>query len=472
MGQIVPDAIERYLSGLNQVDAVLEEIAREGRADCRSSTPRSVRCCACWRPRSARHASSKSGRRSAIPASGSPARCPAGGMLLTMEMNPERARVARANFARAGVADRVSVIVGDAQRMLAKVAGPFDLIFQDGDKPLYEPMLDRLVDLLRPGGLLVTDNVLWDGEVVPGFVDHAAAGSGGHPRDRRIQRAAQRAPAADDRNRAAARRRGDFGETMTPAGDMSVRNDASTPGWGPPSPTPSAAAARTEAAARGASPRRPRALRAADCHRTRSRVPGDTPASNEHRRLHHRTPSRAACASGSSARRKSRPTMPAADRRATTPRLNAFILVMAEEARQPAPKPIASWPPAAIAGRCTASRSRSRICFDIAARRRPPRRACVRGTSPRRDAPGHRPRCARPARSSSARRTCTSSRSARRTKTRRSVRRATRTIRRDRPADRAADRRSASPPAWRSRRSAPIPAARSGFPPPPAASSA
>ena len=53
--------------------------------------------------------------------------------------------------------------------MLAKVSGPFDLIFQDGDKKMYAPMLDRLVDLLRPGGLLVTDNVLWDGEVVPGF---------------------------------------------------------------------------------------------------------------------------------------------------------------------------------------------------------------------------------------------------------------------------------------------------------------
>ena len=44
------------------------------------------------------------------------------------------------------------------------------LHFQDGDKRLYVPMLDRLVDLLRPGGLLVTDNVLWDGEVVPGFL--------------------------------------------------------------------------------------------------------------------------------------------------------------------------------------------------------------------------------------------------------------------------------------------------------------
>jgi predicted O-methyltransferase YrrM len=90
-------------------------------------------------------------------------------MLLTMEMSEERAREARENFARARLTDRVSVIVGDAQLKIAKVAGPFDLIFQDGDKQLYTPLLDRLVALLRPGGLLVTDNVLWDGEVAPGF---------------------------------------------------------------------------------------------------------------------------------------------------------------------------------------------------------------------------------------------------------------------------------------------------------------
>jgi len=94
---------------------------------------------------------------------------PAGGMLLTIEQRPERAAEAKANFARAGLADRVGVIVGDAQLKLAKVAGPFDLIFQDGDKPQYLSTLDRLVALLRPGGLLVTDNVLWDGEVVPGY---------------------------------------------------------------------------------------------------------------------------------------------------------------------------------------------------------------------------------------------------------------------------------------------------------------
>jgi predicted O-methyltransferase YrrM len=172
MGRIVPDAIESYLSGLNrQVDAVLADIAREGQEQDLPLVDAEVGALLHVLARAV------GARRvleigTAIGYSGTwlARALPAGGMLLTMEMDAARARVARANFERAGVADRTSVIVGDAQRMLAKVAGPFDLIFQDGDKLQYEPMLDRLVDLLRPGGLLVTDNVLWDGEVVPGFV--------------------------------------------------------------------------------------------------------------------------------------------------------------------------------------------------------------------------------------------------------------------------------------------------------------
>jgi predicted O-methyltransferase YrrM len=94
----------------------------------------------------------------------------ADGQLITLERDAERAARAREHFVAAGVANSVSVVVGDASRYLHKVAGPFDLIFQDGDKTQYAAMLDRLVELLRPGGVLVTDNVLWRGEVVPGYV--------------------------------------------------------------------------------------------------------------------------------------------------------------------------------------------------------------------------------------------------------------------------------------------------------------
>jgi predicted O-methyltransferase YrrM len=104
----------------------------------------------------------------------------ADGLLFTAERDPARAAVAREHFERAGLADRVNVMVGEAARLVYKVAGPFDLIFQDGGKEQYEPLLDRLVDLLRPRGILVSDNILWQGDVIPGFRDkpvHPAAGT-------------------------------------------------------------------------------------------------------------------------------------------------------------------------------------------------------------------------------------------------------------------------------------------------------
>jgi predicted O-methyltransferase YrrM len=94
---------------------------------------------------------------------------PPAGLLVSLERDQARATAARGYLADAGLDDRVNVIVGEADRYLHKVAGPFDLIFQDGDKTHYGRMLDKLASLLRPGGLLVTDNILWDGEVVPGF---------------------------------------------------------------------------------------------------------------------------------------------------------------------------------------------------------------------------------------------------------------------------------------------------------------
>lgn len=173
MGQIVPDAVERYLAGLNRlVDPVLKQVAEDG---ARQDLPLvDAEVGALLRVL----AVSLSAARileigTAIGYSGIwlASALPKGGMLMTMELNAERAAIARENFARAGLTDRVSVMVGDAGLLVSKVSGPFDLIFQDGAKKLYVPLLDRLVDRLRPGGLLVTDNVLWDGDVVPGFLE-------------------------------------------------------------------------------------------------------------------------------------------------------------------------------------------------------------------------------------------------------------------------------------------------------------
>ena len=172
MGAIVPDAIERYLAGLNRFsDAVLDDIARQNAErklpliDAEVGALLRVLALSVGATRILEIGTAVG--YSGIWLAGG---LPPGGVLMTMEMDTDRAREARENFERAGLARRVSVVVGDAQRMLAKVSGPFDFIFQDGDKQLYTPLLDRLVALLRPGGLLVTDNVLWDGEVVPGYL--------------------------------------------------------------------------------------------------------------------------------------------------------------------------------------------------------------------------------------------------------------------------------------------------------------
>jgi predicted O-methyltransferase YrrM len=172
MGQIVPDLVEQYLSGLNHArTSVLDDVARSGEQDDLPLIDAEVGVLL-------RVLATAIGARrileigTCIGYSGIwlASALPRDGMLITMEKDEQRARVARANFERAGIADRVSIIVGDAQLKIVKVAGPFDLVFQDGAKPLYGPLLDPLVKLLRPGGLLVTDNVLWDGEVVPGYV--------------------------------------------------------------------------------------------------------------------------------------------------------------------------------------------------------------------------------------------------------------------------------------------------------------
>jgi predicted O-methyltransferase YrrM len=90
---------------------------------------------------------------------------PADGQLVTVEGDPETATIARANFEKTGVADRVTILVGSAQEILEDLEGPFDLIFNDIDKAGYPDVLEPCIERLRVGGLLVTDNVLWHGEV-------------------------------------------------------------------------------------------------------------------------------------------------------------------------------------------------------------------------------------------------------------------------------------------------------------------
>jgi predicted O-methyltransferase YrrM len=91
---------------------------------------------------------------------------PPGGKLITLEFDPKHAEVARANIARAGLADRVEVITGRALDTLPKLAGPFDFFFIDADKDGYPDYFRWALKLSRRGSVIVVDNVVRDGEVI------------------------------------------------------------------------------------------------------------------------------------------------------------------------------------------------------------------------------------------------------------------------------------------------------------------
>lgn len=100
-----------------------------------------------------------------------------GGRLVTLELNPDHAAVARRSLEDAGLADRVELRVGDAAETLSGL-GPdasFDLVFLDADKERYPLYFEEGARLLRPGGLLAADNAFWKGRVLDPGEDRIAA---------------------------------------------------------------------------------------------------------------------------------------------------------------------------------------------------------------------------------------------------------------------------------------------------------
>jgi predicted O-methyltransferase YrrM len=89
------------------------------------------------------------------------------GRVVTLEYEPKHAEVARANLDRAGVGDRVEILVGAALDSLPKVTGgPFDLVFIDADKENNPGYLEWAVKLTRPGSVVIVDNVIREGSIL------------------------------------------------------------------------------------------------------------------------------------------------------------------------------------------------------------------------------------------------------------------------------------------------------------------
>jgi len=166
---IVTREIEEYLASLTPEDPFLERAAAEARAENLPAVGRTV-------GRFLEAVVLAAGARRVLEigtANGYAAlwlarSMPDDGGLFSIEIDPRRAAMARAHFETAGLGDRAHVIVGDPARMVHKVAGPFDVIFDAGDEPRHGALLDRLATLLRPSGVLVTGNVLRAGKAAAG----------------------------------------------------------------------------------------------------------------------------------------------------------------------------------------------------------------------------------------------------------------------------------------------------------------
>ncbi len=82
-----------------------------------------------------------------------------GGRLYTHELDVDRAKIAEANFKKAGVDNLITVIVGNAHETVAQHKDPIDILFLDADKDGYIDYLNKLLPLVRPGGLIIAHNM-------------------------------------------------------------------------------------------------------------------------------------------------------------------------------------------------------------------------------------------------------------------------------------------------------------------------
>ncbi len=91
---------------------------------------------------------------------------PEDGHLDTLEINDELEDLILEGFDKAGVSDKISLLIGDAKKTLERLkSGQYDMVYIDANKREYPEYYDLVFDMVRPGGYILADNVLWDGKV-------------------------------------------------------------------------------------------------------------------------------------------------------------------------------------------------------------------------------------------------------------------------------------------------------------------
>src|SRR5436853_2214192 len=91
---------------------------------------------------------------------------PDDGRLITCDINPQAEAIARRYFAESGQGHKIEVRIGPALETIKTLGEPLDMVFIDADKENYVNYYEAVMELLKPGGLIVADNVLWSGEVL------------------------------------------------------------------------------------------------------------------------------------------------------------------------------------------------------------------------------------------------------------------------------------------------------------------
>lgn len=88
-----------------------------------------------------------------------------GGSITTLEWDADMTEIARSNIEKAGLSDKITVIHNDAKEVLPTLTGEYDVIFLDGPKAHYIYMLNDCIRLLKKGGVLISDNILYKGMI-------------------------------------------------------------------------------------------------------------------------------------------------------------------------------------------------------------------------------------------------------------------------------------------------------------------